>query len=290
MKRTLYKNGLPWVCTKNAKGEDKLQVLLKRCKYRVERHLPSALMVDGSSGGGKTTIAVQLAEYIEGRKIQFEEQVANGVEDFKLKLEICKDKGYKVLIFDEAGEANRKSSPSKVNRSITRVFELYRGYDLIVIICLPRFYFFEGDILQLGVIRVLIHMSRKVEASYSDFKIFRVSQMMWIKAWVKKLPNPMDCYKHGRFSGRGHSLDLEEARSRELADYSLKSKRVEMKKTLLGIKDRLSLEQIADHYGKSSRWVRLKIKDLDDVGSIVQFKKKKWYEKAILERIDELED
>lgn len=280
----VYQNGLPFTSIR-----DRLSLLIDSCKERIKDNLPSAILIDGSSGSGKTTIAVEIGEYYQEKPLIFAEQLANGVEDFKQKLELCKDLNHSVIIFDEAGEASRKSSPSKINRTVVRLFELYRGYNILVLICLPRFYFLEGDILQLGIIRALVHTQRKRGRSYSDFKIFRVKQMMMIRYWVKKLADPTDCYKYGVPQTKGHFLDLAPERSKELAEFSLRSKRVEMKKNFLGIKDRMDMKTIMQHFGKSRRWVELKLREIDDIGEVKVFQKKKWYEKTIIDKIDELE-
>ena len=284
MKRTIYDNGLPFISTKN-----RLERLIESCQERIGNNLPSAIIIDGSSGTGKTTLAVHLAERYEGRKIVIDEQLANGVEDFKEKLLICGEIGHRVLIFDEAGEANRKSTMNAVNRAITRVFELYRAYNVFVIICLPRFYFLESDILQLGIVRGLIHVHRR-STKYSDFKIFRIKQMMMIKHWVKKLADPMDCYKYGIPQSRGHFLDLPVERSLELSKFSLDAKNEELKKTIYGVKDRVTLDYLMRHFKKSKPWVLKQLREIGNLGEVRTFQRRKYYEKSIIKRIAELED
>lgn len=291
MIRTTYENGLPFKSNTHDNpesaffGQERIRVFLEEQKQNIIKKKGSVFMIDGSSGSGKTTLAIHFAEYIEGRPIVFEEQVANGTEDFQRKFVESYKKGYNVLVYDEAGDADRKQTMSKMNRAISNVFRQMRAFRMIVIVCLPRFYGLESDLLQSGNIRALIHVNRN-DMSRARFKMYRMSQFMHIKNWVKKLPNPMDCYKYGHYQGVGEFLDLPPKRSAELENYSIGKKIVSIERTVTKNEGMVSGHEVAEYFGKSHRWVQLKLRDIEQV-STKTVNRIKYYDRSIIKKIEE---
>jgi len=89
-KSLLYESGLPF--------NVELAKSLDDCAKRVENNFASMIIIDGAIGQGKTTLAVHIADYINGSPINLKDQLGMGGEDFAQKLQIAHEKGLKVVI------------------------------------------------------------------------------------------------------------------------------------------------------------------------------------------------
>jgi len=261
---------------------------------RIRKKKASLLIVDGGVGEGKTTLGVHLADYVNirygtGKPVDFRgAQMAMGGKEFGEKLIQCHDEKLLVILYDEAGDFDKKTTLSNFNRRLMRIFEMYRGFKILVILALPRFYKLENELFDLGIPRMLVHCEDRTEGQ-GNFRVFDLEQMYYIKHHAMKIIVKPKCYDFGMSNFQGHFLDLPPERSRDLDAVSVASKRRETKKTVFDVKGRFSVELIAKHFGMSIRWVRLKLKEVEDVGDVVTFERKKWYRKEILQQIEELE-
>lgn len=256
---------------------------------RVVKNKATVIVVDGDVGEGKTTLAVSLADMIQGSEIDLTLQLALGGEDFQEKLLECHEKKKHVLIYDEAGDFSRKSAISKFNRDMVRTFEMYRGFKILVILCLPRFYVLDKYIFELNVIRGIIHVHSR-SATRGSFTCYSMTQAMYIRDWATKLIVPQTCYKYGVPLGRGTFTNISEERSKQLDKISTDAK----KKALGDIvkkRDKVTVKEIAEEFGMSERWVRDKISILKNTERVQYLKvgNQHYYDKGILERIQELE-
>jgi hypothetical protein len=215
--------------------------------------------------------------------------LAMGGKDFGEKLLVCHEHKEVVLVYDESGDFDKKTTISRFNRNLMRIFEMYRGFKILVILCLPKFYKLENELFEIGIPRMLLHCEDRTE-SQGSFRAFDLEQMYYIKYHAGKIIVKPKAYDFGAPNFFGHFLDLPPERSKELDHISILSKRREVKKTVYDVKNRVTLEMISKHFGKSPRWVLLKMKEIDDIGDIKVFERKKWYQKDILEKIEELEE
>lgn len=260
---------------------------------RIRKKKASLLIVDGGVGEGKTTLGVHLADYVNikygtGKPVDFKgAQMAMGGAEFGEKLLQCHDQKLLVIVYDEAGDFDKKTTLSQFNRRLMRIFEMYRGFKILVILCLPRFYKLENELFDLGIPRMLVHCENRTE-NQGNFRVFDLEQMYYIKHHAMKIIVKPKCYDFGMSNFQGHFLDLPQERSRELDAVSVANKRRETKKTVYDVKGRLSVEQIAKHFGMSTKWVRLRLKEVEDLGDVVTFEKRKWYRKEIIEQIEGL--
>lgn len=288
--RYVYEHGLPF--------SNLLAINIDDLIDRIRRKKASLLIVDGGVGEGKTTEGVHLADYVNikygnGQPVDFRgPQMAMGGKEFGEKLLVCHDKGLLVILYDEAGDFDKKTTLSRFNRNLMRIFEMYRGFKILVILCLPRFYKLENELFDLGIPRLLVHCEDRTE-NQGNFRAFDLEQMYYIKHHAAKIIVKPKCYDFGMTNFHGHFLDLPPERSHDLDAVSIASKRRETKKTVYDVKGRVDIEQIKAHFGMSTRWVRMKLKELEGeeiMTDVVTFEKKKYYKKEILELIAELED
>lgn len=285
----LYEHGLPF--------SEVLVTSIDALMDRIRRNKASLIVIDGNVGEGKTTLSVHIADYVNifygrGGPIALDKehvQLAIGGKDFGEKLIVCHDAKFVVLVYDEAGDFDKKTTISRFNRNLMRVFEMYRGFKILIILSLPKFYKLENEIFEMGIPRMLLHVEDRTERQGS-FRAFDLEQMFYIKHHAQKIIVKPKCYDFGMPNFYGHFLDLPRERSEALDHIGIAAKRREVKRTVFDVKDRLTLPMIAKHFGMSPRWVLLRIREIDDIGDVKTFERKKWYKKEILKQIEELEE
>lgn len=284
----LYSHGLPFsqILARN------IDALMER----IRKKKAAMIVVDGNVGEGKTTLGVHCADYSEivygcGRPLDLDMaehvQLAVGGKDFGEKLLVCHDRKFAVLVYDEAGDFDKKTTITRFNRNLMRVFEMYRGFKILVVLCLPKFYKLENELFENGIPRLLLNCRDRTETSGS-FAAYDLEQMYYIKHHAQKIIVKPKAYDFGIPNFYGHFLDLPPERSRALDKLSTSSKRKEIKKTVYDVKNKVTLAQIAKHFGMSERWVLMRLKEVDDIGEVKIFDRKKWYEKEVIEKIEEL--
>ena len=283
----VYDHGLPFSEILAANIDDLMS--------RIKKKKASLAIFDGGVGEGKTTLgAAHIVDYVNikygnGQPVDFNgPQVAMGGKEFGEKLLVCHDKKFLVIAYDEAGDFDKKTTLSRFNRQLMRVFEMYRGFKILVILCLPRFYKLENELFDLGIPRLLIHCEDRTE-NQGNFRAFDLEQMYYIKHWASKIIVKPKCYDNGMPNFYGHFLDLPPERSAELDRVSVASKRQETKKTVFDVKGRLTFEMIAKHFSKTERWVMFKIKELGNKVDVVTMDRRKWFHKDILKLIEGLD-
>jgi len=259
---------------------------------RIKRNKASLIVIDGSVGEGKTTLGKHLGNYVNvrygtGKPVDVRgPQLALGGTDFGEKILACHDQKLLVIVYDEAGDLDKKTTLSRFNRNIMRVFEMYRGFKILVILCLPRFYKLENELLDLGVWRMTLHCEDRTE-NQGNFRAYDIEQTYYIKHYAAKIVVKPRCYDFGFSNFQGHFLDLPKEESEELSIVSLAAKRNETKKTVYDVKGRLSVEHIAQHFGRGHTWVTGQLKNVGDLGDVKVYNHKRWYTQDIIRKIEE---
>lgn len=250
----LYNNGYPFI--------DPLPKNLLDQKRRVleENHV-CAIIIDGVSGQGKTTIAIEVLEAIQGEKINYDEQMAVGGEQFSLKLSICEQKKKYVIIYDEAGDFNRRGFITRFNAAINRAFETYRTFKIIVIITLPLVSTLDPELINKSIPQMLIHCYGRTK-NYGRYKVYDIQRMSYLIDKLRTYKHKPPAYTKTRPNFRGIFKNLPPKREEELNKFTTKEKREINKTTSLKLNKLLSQQEIADKLLKSKIWVRKSIKEL----------------------------
>ncbi len=257
----LYKHGLPF--------SEILAVNIKDLVDRIKFNKASMVIVDGGVGEGKTTLAVEIADYVNSLydfqdiKLELKDhpQLALGGVDFLKQLRVCYEKKLVVIVYDEAGDFNRRGALTRFNAMLNRTFETFRGFKILVILCLPSFSVLDSDIMNKQIPRLLLHTdSRTMESG--NFKGYSLYRMMYIADKMKKLVVKPFAYDLVEPNFYGHFLDLETIRAKKLDKISTKGKMDVLKKAEISIEGLMNYSEMAKKLGRSVVWARMVVSKL----------------------------
>jgi len=274
-KRELYSSGLPFDKTL---GEN-----LKDLVARVKGNKAALLIVDGGVGEGKTTLKVEAADFINKLydlpeitlKTKEHPQLCLGGKEFLKGLRNCYEKDLPVIIYDEAGDFNRRGSLTRFNAMINRCFETFRGFKIIVILGLPSFHVLDNDLFDKNIPRLLVHLSDRNE-KYGMFRAYSLYRMMYIKQKMGKLVVKPFAYDLVEPNFRGHFLDLPMARSKALDKISTEGKLNVLRESEIKAEGLVTYTDLANKLSRSYIWirktmVRLKIKETRIIKKVKYF-------------------
>lgn len=258
----------------------------------------SLIIVDGGVGEGKTTLAVEIADYFNKKhglppidlEVKKHPQLGLGGKEFMHQLRACYTLKLPAIVYDEAGDFNRKGAISRFNQMLMRVFETFRAFRVIVILALPNFGVLEGDLFDAKIPRMLIHCHDRT-TTYGNFSVFSLAQMGWLRFWYGKYPRGRkhQCFRNVYPNFRGHFLDIEKERSRQLDRISTSGKIDVLKQAAIQAEGLLTYSDMAKKLGRSISWVRKacyekKIKHKRSFGVL------KYFEQHVLDRLVEIRD
>jgi hypothetical protein len=276
-RRVRYKNGLPF-----SSGLDKNLLALEK---RIELKKASLLLVDGGVGDGKTTLTTHCGDFFEGEAIDFKIQYAMGGEQFQEKLQMCIDSKKKVIIYDEAGDFNKRGSLTSFNQRLNRVFETYRGFKILVILALPNFGVLDQRLFDNRIPRLLLHAYNRGD-KYGNYKAYSLFRMFYLRHKMQKLIVPPHAYGQVEPNFYGHFLDLRPKRSKLLEQISTEGKREVLNDNVLKNRGLFHTGQISVKLHKSRCWVTQKFKELNIKAEYV-YKKKHYYPGEIIDILNE---
>jgi hypothetical protein len=287
----LYSNGYPFL--------DPLPNSLIGQLERIDQKKASCIIIDGAIGLGKTTLAKEAMDFINGRmgkgkvllKIKEHPQLSLGGKEFTSCFRETYKRNLPVIAYDEAGDFNRRGAISSFNQVINRLFETYRGFKIIVIICLPNFNLLDNSLFINKIPRMLIHIKDR-NMEYGNYQVYSLSGMSWIRYWYDKLPMGAKnkCYKmvQPNFYGKFKNLPPEEERALDLlSTYGKKELMKDSERKLRGV---ISYNEIAQKLNISLVYTKRLINELKIKHKLVQ-DQRKFFDKSVLDiltdRIDE---
>jgi hypothetical protein len=277
-KRHTYDSGLPF-------GK-KLGENLKDQVERVAGNKASMIVIDGQVGEGKTTLAVQCADFIQGSPIDLKIQLAMGGGDFTSKMKICYAAKKIVIIYDEAGDFNKRGSLTKFNAMLNRIFETFRTFKIIVILCLPSLNVLDNTLFDKGIVRLVIHCYDR-DNYYGRYKGFSLYRAFYIREFMKKNVVKPQAYIRTGANFYGCFLDLPPERSRELDKISTEGKLNILDEGEIIYHGLLTIADISIQLEQSVTWVELELKKLS-IKPVKRFKRRKYYDPVVVETLSPL--
>lgn len=158
---------------------------------RINKGFSSAIIIEGGLGQGKTTLAVQVVDYVNSKfgqpemSLDTQEQIATGGEEFKVKLVQCYRDGLHGLIYDESGDFSGRRYISAYNRDLYRMFQIYRAFKVLVVIVLPSFTDLDAGLFKLDVVRFGLRLSDRNDWR-GVFSGFSLKKMIYARHNIKK--------------------------------------------------------------------------------------------------------
>jgi len=259
--KTEYSYGLPF--------SEKLDENIKAQITRVENKRASMILIDGPVGTGKTTLATQIVNRINALhnlpkmdlSLKHHPQIALGGKEFMGCFRKCHAQKLPVVIYDEGGDFGRRGAITRFNAMINRLFETYRGFKIIVIICLPNFNVLDNLLFENNIPRMLIHIKDRSN-KYGSFNVYSLSQMNWVRYWADKLPKGAKhkCFSKSQPNFYGQFLNISKAEEKALDKLSTFGKKNVLENAEVTMKELKSYDDLAKACNRSQLWVSLELK------------------------------
>ena len=258
----VYKHGLPF--------SEKLAENLVDEYNRVQHENKAAcVIIDGGVGEGKTTLALLIADFMNflhgHAEIELElknhPQIGMGGREFIKGMRLVFSKGFVVLIYDEGGDFNKRGALTQFNQMLNRLFETYRAFKVLVIICLPSFDVIDRDLLKKNIPRLLIHCECRTQ-TYGNFKAYSLYRMFYISDHMKSLKVPSFAYEIVHPNFYGHFLNLTPTREKLLDKICTNAKLLETEKAEIKMDGLISMQDVARKLAKTLTWVSIAVKEL----------------------------
>jgi hypothetical protein len=256
LKRYLYDHGLPF-------GEN-LSYWIKGINSRIQGKKAGCIIIQGGLGEGKTTLSKEIGDYVNSLhglppiNLDTATQLAQGGLDFAKKLRLCYKEKLPVIIYDEAGDFNKRGALTKFNAMLNRTFELFRVFKIMVIMCLPDFSKLDQALFDTKVPRLLLRLKNRTE-NQGNFYGFGLYRMNLLRAVMSKSRMKEFAYELIQPNFTGHFLDLTPAASKQLDNLTTKSKDKALETQELNLEGLLSYSQLANKLYRSIRWVKKQV-------------------------------
>lgn len=287
-----YESGLPFDTT--------LAENLELLQERVKHNKASAVIIDGQMGEGKTTMACHIADFFNGayekvapkkyiynpfKAIDLRKQYAMGGEKFIENIQIAIDSQLVTSLYDEGGDFNRRGSLTAFNQQLNRIFETYRAFKFIPIICLPNASVIDRDLYLKGVPRIIIHCENRTD-KYGRYRAYSLWRFMYVLQKMTKSPVPQQAYKRTYPNIFGQFLNLPEARQQELHKIGMEGKKQIITNNVLANRGLISIIDLARKANISRPHANRVIRDLG-IKAEMEHKKVRYYTADQLQLIKE---
>jgi len=273
-----FKGGLPF--------EYLLSEDLEAQKERIKGNFASMIIIDGAIGQGKTTLAVHIADYLTGSKINFKNQLGMGGEQFQEKLQICHDNKLIVCIYDEAGDFDRRGSLTKFNRQINRVFDTYRAYKIIVILILPCFNVLDNSLFDKQIPRLLLNCYGRTQ-KYGSFRAYSLYRMYYLRTKLSKMTVKPQAYSSTSPNYHGRFYDLTPERSSELTLLSTATKKDILTSNVLANRGLKNKKDLAKELHISMDWLNKKL-HLIKAKPVQKYNRQNYYSTDVLNKLENI--
>lgn len=281
-----YENGTPF----NAWNEVKENV--EDLVFRKNENKPCLILIDGMPGSGKTTKAVHIMNVINQihglPRVNLEskeqaKQIGTGAEQFLDKLRPCAEAGYPVIMFDEAGEYNRRGWNTKLNKIMDRVLDTYRAYKIIIIMVLHDFQELPKHVWNIKLPTLFIHLKER-DGNTGNTSWYDLENMYWIMHYKKTEVFPERAFMMVQPVFRCNFKNLPKEEADKLNRLSTEAKKERLHQSEIAVLGFITYKDIANQLNRSEIWIKQTIKRLG-IKEVRTYKKKKYFEQTIIQRI-----
>lgn len=243
----------------------------------------SMIIIDGGVGEGKTTLAKEICDFLNGSPVILKDVMGMGGVDFMVKMKNVYKAGGHLVIYDEAGDFDRRGAITKFNMFMNRVFDIYRAFKILPIVTLPCMNVFDGAIFDKKIPRLLIHTYNR-NAEYGNFKAWSLYRMLYVRHWMNKLIVKEKAYEIVSPNFHGHFKNLPPEMAKELSDFTIGGKFGVLEEAEIRQRGLLSIEEVAQKVGRSYVWTQRTIRGLG-ILPVKVYRNKKYFENYVLDRL-----
>lgn len=257
---------------------------------RIKNKKASLIIISGGVGLGKTTFAVHIANYINQQntldpiklELKNHPQYSMGADEFKDYIDKCFINKLPCLIYDEAGDYDKRNALGTLNKELNRLFDTCRAFGVVPILCLPNIKVLDFRLFDKGIAILHLYITERVEPKkeddegYSIFNAYGLEQTNYI---LKILSNNRNlptykAYQYVTPGFKGAIWNLPKEQSTALDELSMMGKRQVVAK----IRGLMNYKEIAIELDISLKTIQAKIYDLkmkpyEKIGGKVYFNK-----------------
>ena len=276
----VYEHGLPFSEILKINIDDGLE--------RVKKNKATCIIIDGSIGEGKTTLAIEIADYINSTQnlpvVDLSNnknaiQVAMGGKQFSKKIKDCFLNNLPAIIYDEAGDYSKRGAMTQFNAFLNRIFDTYRALKIVVILVLPNMNVLDNTLFDNKIPRLILHLENR--DTYGNFKGYSLHRAYYLRSQMKKLEDKSFAYRIVDPNFYGQFLDLPRERQKALDKLTIESKIGILDTIELQIEGLIDRREIANRIAKSVAWVTVVLTKLN-IKPSKYVKKVAYYDKGIV--------
>lgn len=281
----LFSTGLAW------HPKHIIPSLAERIKIRSNKRKPNLIIIDGVSSSGKTTTAVHIMDEINRQHnlppVDLSNecvQLGTGANDFIKKLKVCREKGLPCVAFDEAGEYNRRSWQSQLNKVMDSIIDTFRAYNIAIIMILHDFSELPKHVWSTRIVSTLIHLKER-KKSYGRAYLYSQKRIYWIIKYKKDVVYPEDAYNKEQPNARMVFKNLSEERAKQLDILSTKHKLNKLDSSEIKLNGLVCIKDVMERLGRSRDWVAKQL-SVSKAKPKMVLKKVKYYDENILKTLE----
>lgn len=253
------------------------------------------LIYSGHLGAGKTTLAVHTVNYVNAKEglprldlkknLKDLPQYAVGAEDFEKKVLICYEQKLPIIFYDESGDYDKQNWASQTNKLLKRTFDMFRAFQVIVVLLLPSIIILPDDLFIKEIPRMFLRLKRPKDASYTEIDGYALPEMKMLRIQLADKKKELYAYKniYSNFQARFKNLPPDEAVLLDII--STENKFKQQSKAVMNKEGLLNYADISKKFNKSIIWTKKMIHKLKAKPQVT-YEKKAYFGKGILEQIE----
>jgi hypothetical protein len=285
-----YESGLPF----DVKLAENLDLVLARVRSKKA----SMIIIDGLMGEGKTTEAVHVADYLNGayekigvkqwkfnpaKAIDLETQYSMGGNKFLENIQIGMEKQLSVSLYDEGGDFNKRGSLTAFNQQLNRLFDTYRAFAIVPIICLPNAGVIDRELFLKGVPRMMIHCENRT-ATYGRYRAYSLWRYMFVLQKMQKSTVPQQAYVRTFPNFYGQFKDLPEERRALLEKIGKEGKKEILTNNVLKSRGLVSVRDMSRRLNLSTQHTNKLIRETG-VKAEMEYKKIRYFHTSAIDTL-----
>jgi hypothetical protein len=204
---------------------------------------------------------------------------------FQEKLQLTKDSGLKTVIYDEAGDFSRRGAITSFNQQLSRVFQTFRTFKILIILCLPCFYILDNNLFLQGVPKLLLNTYGR-NSSYGKIRGYGYEKMLYLRHKLEKEVVYQKAYGKIATNLRGQFLNLPPEVAEKLDKLSTGYKDEFLSTSILKNNGLLNYRAIAKELNRSVHWVKTKVNE-HNIKPDKTYKRTLYYDNSILNKLEE---